>query len=166
MWFIKKSCDQCNAGYNSCLKSEFKPDLSHANGTKMFRSCRYCGKVHDENYKCNKKPVKRKKIDDIVRFRNSPRWQKKRKHIKERDNYLCQVCIRELYGTKRKYNHEGLQVHHAIPINSNKDLKLDESNLITLCSMHHSMCDRGEIPYNEVKKIIDEQESKIRGLYD
>lgn len=82
---------------------------------------------------------------------------KETKKIKERDNYLCQICIKELYGTKRKYNHENLQVHHAIPINSNKDLKLDESNLITLCYMHHAMCDRGEIPYTEVKNIINSQ---------
>ena len=122
------------------------------------KSCKYCGKIHDENYKCSKKPVKKKTTDDIVRFRNSPKWQKKRKHIKERDNYLCQICIRELYGTKRKYNHEDLQVHHALPLNSNEDLKLAENNLITLCSMHHSMCDKGQIPYKEVKKIINEQE--------
>lgn len=65
-----------------------------------------------------------------------------------------------MYGTKRKYNNEDLQVHHAMPINTNEDLKLDSSNLVTLCSMHHAICDRGEIPYNEVKKIIDEQENK------
>ncbi len=82
---------------------------------------------------------------------------KKRRKIKERDNYLCQICIRELYETKRKYNHEALQVHHAIPINSNEDLKLDENNLIALCSMHHAMCDKRKIPYEEIKKIIDEQ---------
>ena len=52
---------------------------------------------------------------------------------------------------QRKYNHENLQVHHAIPINSNEDLKLDENNLITLCSMHNSMYNRDEIPYQEVK---------------
>ena len=69
------------------------------------------------------------------------------------------MCIRELCGTRRKYNHEGLQVHHAIPIDSNDDLKLDESNLITLCSTHHSMCEKGQIAYLEVKKIIDEQNS-------
>ena len=62
-----------------------------------------------------------------------------------------------MYGAKRKYNHEGLQVHHAIPINSNEELKLDDSNLITLCAMHHSMCDKGQIPYEEIKKIINEQ---------
>ena len=112
--------------------------------------------MHDENHICSKKPIKKKKINDVTRFRNSPKWQRKRKQIKERDNYLCQICIREIYGTKRKYNHENLQVHHAIPINTNEDLKLDESNLITLCSMHHSMCDK-KIPYKEIKRIIDEQ---------
>lgn len=48
-------------------------------------------------------------------------------------------------------------MHHAIPINVDDDLKLDENNLITLCSMHHAMCDKGKITYEEVKKIIDEQ---------
>ena len=73
---------------------------------------------------------------------------------------MCQICVRELYGTRRKYNYEGLQVHHAVAVNSSEDLRLDDSNLITLCPMHHAMCDRGEIPYEEVKKIIDEQENK------
>ena len=45
-------------------------------------------------------------------------------------------------------------------INLSEDLKLDENNLITLCSMHHSMCDKGQIPYEEVKKIINEQNQK------
>ena len=39
-------------------------------------------------------------------------------------------------------------------------LKLDENNLITLCSKHHSMCDKGQIPYAEVKNIINEQNQK------
>lgn len=47
-----------------------------------------------------------------------------------------------------------------MPINLSEDLKLDENNLITLCSMHHSMCDKGQIPYKEVKKIINEQNQK------
>ena len=88
-----------------------------------------------------------------------------RKAIRERDSYFCQICIRELYGTKRKYNCEDLQVHHAVPISSTKELKLDNGNLITLCSMHHAMCDKGKIAYDEIKKIISEQEnSKEEGL--
>ena len=139
----------------------FRRSIFYSKGDlKIQKSCKYCGKVHDENHICSKKPIKKKKIDDATQFRNSPKWQRKRKQIKERDNYLCQICIREIYGAKRKYNHENLQVHHAIPINTNEDLKLDESNLITLCSMHHSMCDKGKIPYQEVKNIIVEQTQK------
>ena len=49
-----------------------------------------------------------------------------------------------------------------MPINLSEDLKLDESNLITLCSMHHPMCDKGQISYEEVKKIINEQSQKTK----
>ena len=129
----------------------------------LLYSCKYCGRLHTENYKCPKKPPKPKKsYDDIVRFRSGPDWQKKRLIIKERDNYLCQICIRELYGTIRKYNYKDLQVHHAIPISEDEGLKLEDSNLITLCPMHHAMCDKGQIPYNEIKKIINEQQKKNR----
>ena len=61
-----------------------------------------------------------------------------------------------MYDTYRKYNCNDLQVHHAVPINSSDELKLEDSNLITLCSMHHSMCDKGQIPYEEVKRIIEQ----------
>ena len=122
-------------------------------------SCQYCGRNHDEGYICNKKPRKnRNKTDEASRFRNTSAWQEKRRQIKERDNYLCQVCIRDLYNTWRRYNHQDLQVHHAVPIDISKELRLEDSNLITLCPMHHAMCDRGEIPYNEIKEIILEQE--------
>lgn len=57
-----------------------------------------------------------------------------------------------------------MQVHHAIPINANEELKLDNGNLITLCAMHHAMCEKGEIPYYEVKGIIDEQEENEKGI--
>ena len=125
---------------------------------QIQKSCKHCGRIHAEGYISSKKPIKRKRIDDAVRFRNSSEWNRKRLEIRARDNYLCQICIRELYGTRRKYNCEGLQVHHVVPINANEALRLDNSNLITLCSMHHAMCDRGEIPYDEVKEIIKQQE--------
>lgn len=126
----------------------------------MLRSCKYCGRVHGEDYICKKKPIVKKKIDAAAKFRNTAAWKDMRDKIKRRDKYLCQVCVRKLYNTRRKYNCNDLQVHHAIPINSSDELKLEDSNLITLCSMHHSMCDKGQIPYEEVKRIIDEQENK------
>lgn len=129
-------------------------------GCKIKRSCKYCGKIHEEDFKCSKKPIYKKKTDEIVRFRNSPKWQNKRKQIKKRDSYLCQICIRNLYNTVRQYNADQLEVHHAISIKDDKRSKLDSNNLITLCSYHHEMCEKGKIPYCEVKKIIEEQEAK------
>ena len=126
----------------------------------MLHSCKYCGRVHKEDYICKKKPTPKKKIDDAVRLRNSSDWKYMREKIKRRDNYFCQICIRNLYGTLRQYNFENLQVHHAISINKDKSLSLDSSNLLTLCPIHHKKCDSGEIPYEKVKRIIDEQEKR------
>ena len=113
------------------------------------KSCKYCGRIHGEGCICKRKPIKKKKIDDAVRFRNSSAWNKKRQQIKKRDSYLCQICIREMYDTYRKYNCNDLQVHHAVPINASKELRLDDNNLITLCSMHHAMCDIREFLLDE-----------------
>ncbi|BED92960.1 MAG: HNH endonuclease [Candidatus Paraimprobicoccus trichonymphae] len=124
------------------------------------KSCKYCGRIHKEGYVCGKKPTVKKKNTEIVKFRNSPKWQKKRVQIKERDRYLCQICMRDLYGTYRQFNHKHIEVHHAIPIAEDSDLNLDSGNLITVCRTHHKMCETGEIEYSEVKKIIDEQEEK------
>ena len=126
----------------------------------MLHSCKYCGRVHEEDYICKKKPVTKKKIDKAVKFRNTSDWKNMREKIKRRDNYFCQICIRNLYGTRRQYNFENLQVHHAVPINKGKELSLDSSNLLTLCPMHHKKCDNGKIPYEKVKEIIDEQEKR------
>ena len=155
---IQKSCTGEAPEPSRTLGSKKLFNLPHAPKSEMFSSCVYCGRIHAEGYICSKKPIKRKKIDDAVRFRNSSEWNRKRLEIRARDNYLCQICIRELYGTRRKYNCEDLQVHHVVPISSDEKLQLDNSNLITLCSMHHAMCDRGEIPYDEVKEIIKQQE--------
>ena len=126
---------------------------------RIYKTCKYCGRIHEEGYVCSKKPRKnKKKTGAASRFRSTSAWQEKRRQIKERDSYLCQVCIRDLYSTWRRYNHQDLQVHHAMPIDASEELRLENSNLITLCPMHHAMCDRGEIAYDEIKEIIIEQE--------
>ena len=127
----------------------------------MLISCQYCGKIHDRKYICDKRPKRKKEISEADRFRRTNRWQKKREEIKQRDLNLCQICIRELYNTKNKYNTKDLSVHHNIPINENYDKRLDNDNLLTVCGYHHKMCEKGEISRKIVQKIIDEQESKI-----
>lgn len=126
----------------------------------MLKSCAYCGRIHDTKYDCGKKPQKKKKITYIDRFRSSRNWREKREQIRARDLNLCQICIRNLYDTDRQYNYEDLSIHHAIPLERDFEKRLDDDNLITVCGKHHEMAECGAIPYEEIKKIIDEQEGK------
>lgn len=126
----------------------------------MLKSCKYCGKIHDSKFDCGKKPVRKKQGNNKDRFRWTQAWQKKREEIKQRDKYLCQVCIRKLYNTLEQYNYEDLQVHHAISLEEDFDKRLDNDNLITLCEDHHEMAERGDIPYKIIQSIIEEQEGK------
>lgn len=125
----------------------------------MLKSCKYCGKIHDSKFQCSKKPSNIKKITDKDKFRWSKVWQRKREEIKERDNYICQVCYRQLYDTYDQFNYNEIEVHHAVPLEVDFDKRLDNYNLITLCSRHHEMAERQEIPLEKILEIISEQES-------
>lgn len=127
----------------------------------MLKSCKYCGKIHDSKFVCSQKPGRKRYNTEADKFRNTNKWRKKREEIKQRDLRLCQICIRELYNTVNKYNTEELEVHHNIPINENYAKRLDNDNLLTVCHYHHEMCESGEIPRQEVQKIINEQENRL-----
>lgn len=124
----------------------------------MLKSCKYCGKIHDSKYICKERPNRKKEVTDADRFRWTGLWREKREEIKKRDLHLCQICIRELYNTVTKYNTNELSVHHNIPINEDYNKRLDNDNLITVCSYHHEMCENKKIPRDIVQKIINEQE--------
>lgn len=126
----------------------------------MLKSCSYCGRIHDTKYDCGKRPQRQKKITYIDQFRSSRKWREKREQIRRRDLNLCQICIRNLYETDRQYNYERLSVHHAIPMETDFNKRLDDDNLITACDKHHEMAESGAIPYEVIKNIIDEQEGK------
>lgn len=126
----------------------------------MLKSCKYCGRIHDSKFTCSQKPQRKRYTTEADKFRWTSRWQKKREEIKERDLYLCQICIRELYNTVTKYNTEELEVHHNTPINEDYNKRLENDNLLTVCHYHHEMCENGDITREEVQKIIREQEKK------
>lgn len=124
----------------------------------MLKSCKYCGRVHDKKYDCGKRPaIIYKRTSLVDRFRNTSAWQQKREEIKERDNYMCQICIRNLYDTKKIMNYENISVHHAEKIEENFEKRLDNDNLLTVCEQHHKLCDKNIIPFDVVKRIIAEQ---------
>jgi 5-methylcytosine-specific restriction enzyme A len=108
----------------------------------MLVSCASCNGLHNRGEKCfNKLKRKRnKQITPISKFRNTSAWQKKRLEIKTRDKFLCQYCLLE-----KKYNFNELEVHHIIPLNENFQLKLENSNLVTLCHNCHFLAENNEI---------------------
>lgn len=109
----------------------------------MLKSSPKCGRVHEHNYNC--KAITRINSGSLSnKFRNTQAWKKKRKIVFYRDKGLCQLCIRNLYDTSgRAYNHKLIEVHHIEPIVEAYDLRLDECNLISLCTYHHKIADRG-----------------------
>ncbi|OAS85221.1 HNH endonuclease [Metabacillus elymi] len=119
----------------------------------MLKSCVYCGDIHDRKYVCDKKPNKQKVISKADKFRWTKAWQNKRKYIRDRDRHMCQVCLRELYNTQQRYNYTNIQVHHVVPLVEDFSKRLDDSNLISVCTYHHSMAERGEISREELFNI-------------
>jgi 5-methylcytosine-specific restriction endonuclease McrA len=109
---------------------------------------------------CGKKPQQKKERTETVKFRSSAAWQHKVAEILERDLRLCQICIRNLYGTVNQYTYNNLEVHHAVKIEENFEKRLDNDNLLSLCVMHHKQADSGEIPRASILKVISAQEVK------
>lgn len=128
----------------------------------MLKSCKYCGRIHAKNYDCGRKPVYKKTTGGKgYYFRKSDAWTQKSLEIRERDGNLCQICVRKLYNTLRQFNYDTLSVHHIVPVNEEYDKRLDNDNLLTLCRMHHEMCEDGIISRTEQIEIAREQEVKM-----
>lgn len=124
----------------------------------MLKTCNHCGVV-SEGHICPHKKSRQKNGDrQSDKFRNTTRWQRKRDEIKVRDRYLCQICIRDRYNTLSFLNYKTVEVHHITPINEDYNRRLDNDNLISLCSYHHKMADKGQIPREELYEIVSDKE--------
>lgn len=127
----------------------------------MKVSCMYCGRIHEKKFDCGKKPKKiygKRKEND--RFRWQQCWKEKREEIKERDNYLCQVCLDGKYIVKdRRLTYENLEVHHIEKLADRPDLALENTNLITLDEYHHKMAEKGLISKEYLKELVAKKEN-------
>ena len=115
----------------------------------MLKTCNVCGGIHQEDKMCKRKYTS-KKNSKANSFRNTNAWITKREQIKRRDKYLCQVCL-----MNNIYTYNNLQVHHIIPINIDYSKRLDNNNLITLCTYHHHHAEKGLITKEQLLEIID-----------
>ncbi len=121
----------------------------------MLKTCTVCGKIHDFNKVCRRK--KTQKNTEASKFRKTYKWTEKSKYIKQRDNYLCQVCLLDKYKTNYRYTYKDLEVHHIVSIEEDYNKRLDSDNLITLCRYHHEMAERGDISREELQRIIEDK---------
>lgn len=115
----------------------------------MLKTCHYCGRIVGENHKCRSKPRYNKKNIEIVKFRNSKEWKNKRDEIGMRDKHLCRYCLKN-----NRIVYEKIDVHHIIPLKDNFEMRLDDSNLISLCRMCHEDAEAGKITRLELQEII------------
>ncbi len=70
-------------------------------------------------------------LSDEERFYSSGAWQRKRKTTKEDQGYLCLNCLDNQIYTEAKH------VHHIIELLEDWSLRLDDDNLICLCTECH-----------------------------
>lgn len=111
----------------------------------MLTVCSNCGKLHDlDDGSC--RPARTAQSTEASRFRDQRRWKKMSIAIRERDHYLCQICIIEAFDTYDQYNYRMLEVNHIIPLEQDISLGLEPTNLLTMCTTHHKLADHGKIP--------------------
>ena len=120
----------------------------------MKKTCKYCGVVNEDHI-CPYKRSRAKQGDrQSDRFRKTKAWTNKSIEIRQRDRYLCRVCMANLYNTMNWLNYKGVEVHHITPINEDYNQRLDNNNLISLCSYHHHMADNNEIPRDVLYDLV------------
>lgn len=115
----------------------------------MFKSCKYCGGIHDYNYVCPAKPPRKYKKRDskIDKYRKTTAWQEVRAQAIARDRGLCRVCFPAVLTNR------GISVHHITPIAEDWSRRDDIDNLICLCTFHHRLAEEGEIKRAELYEL-------------
>jgi 5-methylcytosine-specific restriction enzyme A len=80
-----------------------------------------------------------KRNEDTKEFYKSIEWQRERQRALKRDKYLCQRCL----NSKKIVAAD--MVHHINPVERYWELRLDISNLISLCNACHNTIDHKKL---------------------
>ena len=109
----------------------------------MKYSCSWCGKIHEKNFDCGRKPKRdyssyRRKAEEAGRYTYA--FKEKSKEIKRNSMNLCAVCL-----DQGILQYDELETHHIIKLVDAPEKVCDDDNLICLCKRHHRMADRGQL---------------------
>lgn len=143
-------------------------DIENKGKITMYRSCSKCGRIHDTRTQCQTIQGDRQDNDNRKRYRkiwntniteeqkarSSYKWTIKAKEIKHKANYLCEVC-----KDKNIYEYNNLEVHHIIKLRHNKNIWLDDNNLICLCKACHIKADNGQYNIDYLTELVRRREN-------
>ena len=93
-------------------------------------------------------------MDEEKRLRSKNKWTQKSIEIRERANYLCEVC-----RDQGVWTYENVEVHHIRKIKDNPEMYLENENLICLCQLHHKAADNNKIDVNYLISLAIKRES-------
>ena len=108
--------------------------------------------MHPRNYVC--RPKREYKGGEERTLRSTYKWTKKSEDIRERANWLCEVC-----RDQGVYTYEDLSVHHIDKVREDSSKLLDDENLICLCDLHHKQADSGEISKDYLRELVKKREA-------
>lgn len=112
----------------------------------MYKACSRCGKIHRYDFNCTVGKVYSGGHERTLRQTN--KWKMKSEEIRQRANYLCEVCRQT-----GRYTYKNLEVHHITKLTEDESLLLDNYNLICLCQRHHKDADSGAIPPEYLRQL-------------
>lgn len=119
-----------------------------------YITCAHCGVVKRGHICPHKKRHYKDGDKQSDKFRSTKVWQRKREEIKQKSKYLCAVCFEGKHHTMNILNHRNLEVHHIVPLAENYNKRLDNDNLICLCSFHHKMAEKCLITRTELNEMV------------
>lgn len=122
----------------------------------MYKACSKCGKIHAYNYICETK--RRFSGGEERKLRSRWSWTQKSKEIREKANYLCEVCKAQGIIT-----YDDIEVHHITKVKDDESLLLDNYNLICLCAPCHYKADHNQIDQHFLKELARQREEDTGG---
>lgn len=94
-------------------------------------------------------------MTDESRMRSRNAWTEKSREIREKAQYLCEVC-----RDRGLITFDNLEVHHIVKIREDSSLFLDDSNLICLCQEHHKQAEIGILGREYLKTLADARDRR------